>query len=197
MSLVKFNNKLIKDLDDQKITYKYIDAEYIQITIDANYIDTLDASHLINRRDLFNDPIKMQIWRADPNAIIPYKVRLSDAGYDLTILKIHKQINSNTIMFDTGICVQVPWGNYIEIVPRSSLSKTGWMLTNSIGIIDNSYTGNIYIVLTKMNPDAADIELPFRGFQMIIRKQYHAIIEDMTDTEITTTSRGAGGFGST
>ena len=163
--------------------------------VTCNEIDQLSDDPLIIYPELFNHPVEMQVVRKHDDAIIPYKTRLSDVGYDLTIIRKHKDLNSNTIMFDTGIAVKVPWGYYTEVVPRSSLSKTGWMLTNSVGIIDNSYTGNIYIVLTKMNPDAADIELPFRGFQLIIRKQYHVKMREVK--EIEETERGSGGFGST
>lgn len=163
--------------------------------VTCNEIDQLADDPLVIYPELFNDPVEMQVVRKHADAIIPYKTRLSDVGYDLTIIKQHKTLNSNTIMFDTGIAVKVPWGYYVEVVPRSSLSKTGWMLTNSVGIIDNSYTGNIYVVLTKMNSDAEDIALPFRGFQMIIRKQYHVKIREVE--EIEETARGDGGFGST
>jgi deoxyuridine 5'-triphosphate nucleotidohydrolase len=139
---------------------------------------------------------KFIIYKNDPNAIIPFKNKQSDVGYDLTIIKEHKKLNSNTTMYDTGICIQPEFGYYTIVVPRSSLSKSGYMLKNSIGIIDPSYIGNIYIVLIKTNPDAPDIELPFKCCQLIVQKQiYSELIE--TDTPFTYTSRGIGGFGST
>lgn len=64
---------------------------------------------------------------------------------------------NNTILYDTGIKINVKYGYYAEVVPRSSLSKSGYMLANSIGIIDNSYRNNIFVALTKINPDAPDI----------------------------------------
>ena len=54
-------------------------------------------------------------------------------------------------MYDTGIQVKPQYGYYFEIVPRSSLSKSGYILANSIGIIDPSYSGNLYIVLIKID----------------------------------------------
>jgi len=86
-------------------------------------------------------------------------------------------------------------GYYIEIVPRSSLSKSGYMLANSVGIIDSSYRGNIYIALIKIDDDAEEIQFPFRCCQFVVRKQY-----DMTfiqKDEFDTTHRADGGFGST
>jgi dUTP pyrophosphatase len=87
-------------------------------------------------------------------------------------------------------------GLYAEIVPRSSLSKSGYMLANSIGIIDCSYKGNLYIALTKIDNTMPDLTLPFRCCQLIFREQIHVDLEEVTSFE-EQTSRGSGGFGST
>lgn len=132
-----------------------------------------------------------------PEAVLPTKARESDVGYDLTIIKLHKQISDNILMYDTGIKLQVPWGHYVEVYPRSSLSKTGWMLANSVGIIDSSYTGNIYVVLARSDPTTPELPLPFKGFQLVVRKQHHANFSLTEEDQLTETSRGTGGFGST
>jgi dUTP pyrophosphatase len=142
----------------------------------------------------------MQIWRTDPSAVLPSKCNASDVGFDLTIIKEHKIVREGcVIMYDTGIKLQVPSGYYVEVVPRSSLSKTGWVLANSIGIIDNTYTGNILVALARIDAYAEQIVMPFKGFQLIIREQCFPIIHDMTGEEqlIPVTVRGGGGFGST
>lgn len=141
--------------------------------------------------------VKCRIWRTDANAIVPFKVRPSDVGFDLVAIKKHKQLTSNTMLLDTGIKIQVELGYYAEIVPRSSISKTGYMLANSIGIIDPGYTGNLFIALTKVDPEAPELKFPFRGCQLIIRKQVHAEMDVMEAVaDITATGRGGGGFGS-
>ena len=148
----------------------------------------------------------MQVKRTHPNAILPYKTIQSDAGYDISIIRVHKKIGENTIMFDTGLQIKIDPEYYTEIVPRSSIIKTGWMLSNSIGIIDSSYRGNLYIVLTKVDKSiTCDLDnllsqddeecFPFRGFQLIIRKQYDVQIEECDSLDET--ARGQGGFGST
>lgn len=139
---------------------------------------------------------KCEIYLSDENAIVPSKSKLSDAGYDLTIIKEHKRLNSTTIMYDTGVKVKVPHGYYVEIVPRSSLSKSGYMLANSVGVIDNAYRGNIYVALTKVDLNAPDIALPFRCCQLIFRKQIHMDMQVVKE-DFAETSRGSGGFGST
>ena len=69
------------------------------------------------------------------------------------------------------------------------------MLANSVGTVDPDYTGNLYIALAKINPDAPELELPFCKCQLILRKAIYADVikvESLVDTD-----RGDGGFGST
>lgn len=134
--------------------------------------------------------------KTDERAIIPFKHRVSDVGYDLTIIEQIKQYGSKTIMFDTFIKVQPPIGYYTKIVPRSSLIKSGYMLTNSVGIIDGGYTNTLKICLTKIDDDMPDLTLPFTCCQLILEKLNHYEI-NICDKDLTETSRGLGGFGST
>lgn len=108
----------------------------------------------------YNEIDTCGFYKTDPNAVTPTKGNFSDVGYDLTIIKVFKQINNTTTLYDTGIKVFPKFGYYSEIVPRSSLSKSGYMLANSIGIIELSYLGNLYIALTKIDKDSPDLELP-------------------------------------
>jgi len=140
--------------------------------------------------------INCQVRKVHPDAIIPFKVHESDAGYDLTIIKEHKHINNVVTLYDTGIQIQMTKGYYAEIIPRSSIIKTGYMLANNVGIIDNDYRGNLYIALAKIDHLQPNIELPLRCAQLIFRKQEYAnfvLIDDFDET----TDRGSGGFGST
>lgn len=136
------------------------------------------------------------VHRADPAAVFPRKGKPSDVGYDLTVIKVAKNWHNNITLYDTGINVKVQHGYYAEVVPRSSLSKSGYMLANSIGIIDANYTGNIYIALVKVDPSAPDIELPFRCCQLIFRRQHYMEMIEV-DQKFEGTTREDGGFGST
>lgn len=142
---------------------------------------------------------RLLIKKTDPNAVIPTKAHPSDTGYDLTLIGVYKDMSipgseQKIIMFDTGIAVCPPDGYYTEVVPRSSLSKTGYMLANSVGIIDASYRGSIKVVVTGDN-SLDDLSLPFKGFQLILRKMEEAEIVEVDDLDETV--RGDGGFGST
>lgn len=136
----------------------------------------------------------IKIIMSDDRAFFPTKAHPSDIGYDLTAIDIFKKISNRTTLFETGIAVSPPRGYYLEIIPRSSLSKTGYILANSVGIIDPDYTGTLKIALTKIDTEMDDINLPFMGCQMILRKAEYASLYQV-DT-FSETVRGDGGFGS-
>ncbi len=131
------------------------------------------------------------------NAMIPSRAGDDEVGFDLTIIEKVKDISSNTSMYDSHISVQPPSGFYFEIVPRSSISKLGYILTNSIGIIDPSYRGTLKVVLTKINDNVPDLELPNKRFQLIPRPFISNNFKINVTTSLNDTSRGDGGFGST
>lgn len=127
------------------------------------------------------------------DAIQPTKNRFSDAGFDLTVVSKIKEVG-RVHYYDTGIAVEPANGYYFEIVGRSSISKTGWMLANNIGIIDASYRGSIIVALVRVNPLAVEIELPLRIVQMIPRRLL--LVNGVEKTSLSETKRGSGGFGS-
>jgi dUTP pyrophosphatase len=123
----------------------------------------------------------------------PEKNRFSDSGYDLHLLKKIK-VQGGVHYFDTGIQVQPENGYYFDLVGRSSISKSGWMLANNIGIIDASYTGTIIVALVKTDPEAFEIALPCKLVQLIPRKLI--LMESVEVESLEDTERGENGFGS-
>jgi deoxyuridine 5'-triphosphate nucleotidohydrolase len=175
--------------------------EYILIKYGCNTLDFLGLLYYgIDNTLSFNETNynytlpRCCVIRVDENAIMPTKAHWSDVGFDLSIIKKIKDLNSRTILYDTGLKIQLDFGYYAEIVPRSSISKTGYILANNIGIIDNSYRGNLMIALTKIADDAIEIEYPFKCCQLIIRKQVLVGMEEVGKLE--NTMRQEGGFGS-
>ena len=131
---------------------------------------------------------------ADERAVVPSKAHPSDIGYDITVIDVFKKISNRITLFETGVAVSPPEGYYIEIVPRSSMSKTGYMLANSVGTIDPEYTGTLKVALIKVDTDMEDIKLPFTRCQMVLRKAEYASLERVDS--LTETVRADGGFGS-
>jgi len=133
--------------------------------------------------------------RKSPSAVFPMRGTSDSVGFDLTAISVVKKLTEKTTLYDTGLVVKPPAGYYTEILPRSSLSKTGYVLANSVGIIDPDYRGTLMIALTKVDDSMPDLELPFMKCQLVLRKcSYFNMIEA---EELDDTTRGAGGFGST
>jgi dUTP pyrophosphatase len=145
-----------------------------------------------------NEIPKCKFFKKHKNSVTPSKSRASDVGYDLTIIEVSKEFGKNTIMYDTGIIVAPDFGYYTKIVPRSSITKSGYMLTNSTGIIDPSYRGTLKICLTKVDDSIPNLKLPCKIAQLIIDRSIHYNLkEESSLEELGITNRGEGGFGST
>jgi dUTP pyrophosphatase len=108
----------------------------------------------------------------------------------------------------TGVSVRIPAGYVGLLVPRSSLSKKNIILTNSCGIIDADYRGELLISLMYVNKACEEgygpvghshIEAGERIAQLLIVPI--ALPEPIkytgNDDDWTNTARGTGGFGST
>lgn len=132
--------------------------------------------------------------KLSPDAFAPWKTRASDSGYDLYLIGL-KKVTGNIYMYTTELQVKPPYGWYFDVVPRSSLHKKGYMLVNSVGIIDRTYRGPILAPLLKFDPDAPDLELPCRALQLIPRPIVHFNPVEMESLDET--QRGHGGIGST
>lgn len=133
--------------------------------------------------------------KTNKNAVIPTKGNPFSVGYDLTAISVYKKISEKTSLYDTGLKVSPPEGYYLEILPRSSLSNTGYVLSNSVGVIDPDYRGNLLIALTKVDDTLPDLQVPFVKCQLVLRKlNYFNMIQVET---LSSTVRGCGGFGST
>ena len=141
---------------------------------------------------------EVKFFLDDPEAKLPSKGTPYSIGYDLTAIKVHSKIGSRTTLYDTGLIVCPPEGYYTEILPRSSLSKTGYMLSNSVGTIDWDYRGRLLIALTKIDDTLPDLQVPFTRCQLIMRKaEYYFPKEVSRKEDLGSTERGEGGFGST
>ena len=190
--------QIIKNDNDEDVIYfinKYNINKFQKKIYYSNNNTSLLTSFSINNNLNYKPSIK--VYKTDKDAVIPSKAFEEDAGYDLTIIKKIKDFNSKTTLYDTGIKIEVDEGYYTEIVPRSSISKFGYILANNIGIIDNHYRGNLMIALTKIADDAPEIEFPFKCCQLIVRKQIFSNLYEITDDDLSSTARNEGGFGST
>jgi len=133
-------------------------------------------------------------YSLEEGALPPFKKRVSDSGFDLYLVKLLKK-EGNLYFFDTGVRLSPPPGYYFDLVPRSSIFKSGFILANSVGIIDMTYRGTVKVPLIKVEPSAPEPSLPWRAVQLIPRRFFP--LEGREVKSLDPTLRGEGGFGST
>ena len=133
-----------------------------------------------------------------PGMSIPSRGHASDAGIDLTAMA-YEQKRKGVFFIDTGVSIQVSPGYYVEVVPRSSIVKSDFIMANSVGVIDPDYRGLIFLPLRyvgkKSGVTACERMLGQRGAQMLIRRLEPCQIVEVEELEVT--KRGDKGFGST
>ena len=127
-------------------------------------------------------------------AVTPFKKRASDSGWDLTLIREVKKVGMMTL-YGTGLSVSPIFGYYFDLVPRSNIINMGYIMANSVGVIDRTYTGEIMAALIKIDKDQPDLVLPARIVQIIPRPIIHAEFEEVATLDVT--DRADGGFGST
>ena len=138
---------------------------------------------------------RIKFMRCREGSVIPSKARDEDTGYDLTLIGIEKELPNGVTLYQTGIKAKPPEGYYLDLVARSSLTKTGYIMAHSVGIIDQTYRGEIFVPLMKIDLDSRDLAFPVKLCQLIPRMFHHFEIEEVDSLDET--DRSSGGFGST
>lgn len=166
----------------------------------VDFLGSIYTNGLYTKQDKYDTFLKIVRDRPvlrfamDSCAIVPTKANYSDVGFDLSIVGMQKELTARTKLYGTGIRLDIPVGYYVEIVPRSSISKSGYLLANSVGIIDCSYKGELLVALTKIDDSMPDIVFPYRCCQLIMKRQ---VFPELMETAwIDKSKRAEGGFGS-
>lgn len=130
--------------------------------------------------------------------VLPQYATPASAGMDLRAnLKASVTLNPlERKLIPTGIFIELPVGLEAQIRPRSGLAlKKGITVLNTPGTIDADYRGEIGVILVNLSQEAFTIEDGERIAQMVIAR--HEQIEWEETDELSSTTRGGGGFGST
>ncbi len=99
-------------------------------------------------------------------------------------------------LIGTGLYMELPAGFEAQIRPRSGLAyKHGLTVLNSPGTIDADYRGEIKVLLVNLSQEPFEVIDGERVAQMVIAK--HEQIEWQEAIDLSSTERGAGGYGST
>ena len=141
--------------------------------------------------------MKVKIVNKSRFALPEYQTPLS-AGLDIRA-NLDEPVTLQPLeraMIPTGLFVELPEGCEMQIRPRSGLAaKHGITVLNSPGTIDADYRGEIKVILVNLSNEPFIIEAGERIAQMIVAR--YEQIEWEAAEELSSTERGAGGFGST
>jgi dUTP pyrophosphatase len=103
---------------------------------------------------------------------------------------------SQRVLIPTGFSMELPSGYEAQIRPRSGLAfKHGVTVLNAPGTIDADYRGEVKVLLVNLGNEPFQIERGMRIAQMVIQPVSHATLVEVG--ELSDSSRGSGGFGST
>ena len=136
--------------------------------------------------------MQVKIKKLNPNVLIPSYAKSGDAGMDLIATRIINE-RLDSITYGTDIALEIPKGFVGLIFPRSSIRKTDLILSNSVGVIDSGYRGEIQVTFKRSGVYAYAVGDRIAQIMIIP----HPTVEFQEVDELTNTERGEGGFGST
>ncbi|WP_213521020.1 dUTP diphosphatase [Nonlabens sp.] len=129
---------------------------------------------------------------------LPHYETEASAGMDLRA-SIETAITLQPLeraIIKTGLFIELPIGTEAQVRPRSGLAaKKGVTVLNAPGTIDADYRGEIGVILVNLSNEAFTVEDGERIAQLVIAK--HERADWYKVEELSSTERGAGGFGST
>lgn len=148
--------------------------------------------------------MEVKIKKLYKDSRIPTKAHTTDAGYDLYAHSKSYDEDGN-VVYGSGVAMEIPKGYVGLIFPRSSNAQKDLLLSNSVGVIDSGYRGEISFKFKPSNviekPDLAYIPEMIRKYgvderigQIIIMP--YPEIEFVEVEELSASDRGTGGYGS-
>ena len=129
---------------------------------------------------------------------LPNYETIASAGMDLRA-NLNESVTLKPLertIVKTGLFIELPIGFEAQVRPRSGLAaKKGISVLNAPGTVDADYRGEIGVILVNLSNEDFTIENGERVAQLVIAK--HERAEWIEVEELSETSRGVGGFGST
>ena len=144
--------------------------------------------------------IKVKIHLLHPDAKIPFKTYEEDYCYDCVAVS-EEELAPNVWKYKLGFAIQnaEPLTDFFNAAftlrPRSSIWKTGMVMSNSIATIDESFTGELSCVFYHVMPDMPRYRVGDKVCQLHFDSTYR--LNFVPVKELTPTARGNKGYGST
>lgn len=136
----------------------------------------------------------IKIMKLSSDAVVPkYAHDFEDACFDLVATKKWYDDFGNTC-YSFGLAFEIPHGFCGLLFPRSSNCKKSLLLSNSVGVIDSCFRGEVSAVFKPTMIDGDEYKVGDRVAQMMIVPVPH--VEFVLAEELSETSRGTNGYGS-
>jgi dUTP pyrophosphatase len=141
--------------------------------------------------------VKLRFTRLSEAAIPPTRAHPGDAGFDLHAAEAVSLAAGARGSVGTGIALEIPEGWAGLVLPRSGLAhRHGITLTNSPGLIDAGYRGEVRVLLHNTDPEAGFEVAPGDRIAQLMLVRHS--VPDLDEVEtLDESARGDGGFGST
>lgn len=141
--------------------------------------------------------MRINCTQLHPDAKVPSKAHLIDAGYDLTAVSILSSDLVPYIEYGTGLSIEIPIGYVGLLFPRSSISNKKLSLANSVGVIDPGYRGEVKVRMYS-DHQSTKYEIGDRVAQLIVMRTEEIEFNTVKDlSSFNMSARANGGFGST
>ena len=142
--------------------------------------------------------MKIKTW-AHFKGEIPAYQSVGASGFDVRAQLEGKNMilkKGERALVPTALSFEIPLGYEIQARPRSGWAiKNGMSLLNTPGTIDADYRGEVKIIVVNLGAEPVEIKDQERIAQFVLCPVYQAQFE--IAAELSSTERGAGGFGST
>ena len=140
--------------------------------------------------------LELKVKRINKEARMPQYAHAGDAGLDLFSVDELTILPGESKLIKTGIQIELPRETEAQIRPRSGLAlKNQITVLNTPGTIDEGYRGEIGVILINHGKKEFNVEKGMKIAQMVVKPVLTVTIKEIE--ELTDTTRGEGGFGST
>lgn len=140
--------------------------------------------------------VKYVEFQRDENAQWPMRAHAGDAGMDLFTSEEVTIQPDETSNVHTGIRIAMPPRMYARIVGRSSSLRKHALMVNE-GVIDNGYTGELFVCVRNLNKEPVTITKGMRVAQILFHVIEDVRLVEIDDMDSRKSERGNAGFGST
>lgn len=134
------------------------------------------------------------IKKLHKDSVVPKYAKEGDAGLDLTATSKWYDTDGN-VCYGTGLAFEIPTGYVGLLFPRSSNAKKTLLLSNSVGVLDSGYRGEVTFKFKNLEDEwSEEYNIGDRIGQIIILP--YPQVNFIEAEELSETERGDGGYGS-